>query len=50
MDQAIQDGAGEALRPDIPGLFLKWQFRRDDDRAEVVTLRDDLEERCGPRL
>ena len=50
MCQAIEDGAGEALRSEDLGPLVEWQVRGDDDRPALVALGDDLEEQLGAGL
>ena len=48
--QAVENGACEAFRSADLGPFVERQVGRDDDRAALVALGDDLEEQFGPRL
>jgi hypothetical protein len=48
--QAVENGAGEALRAEDLGPFVEGQVRGDDDRAALVALGDDLEEQLGAGL
>ena len=50
MGEAVEDGAGEALRSEHFCPLVERQVRGDDDRAALVTLGDDLEQELGAGL
>jgi hypothetical protein len=50
MRKAIEQSAGETLALENTRPFLEWQVRRDDGRAALMTLTEDLEEELSARL
>ena len=47
MSEPVEQRAGEALRSEHGGPFVKRQVRGDDSRAAFVTLREDVEQQFG---
>ena len=50
MRKAIEQSAGETLALENTRRFLEWKIRRDDGRATLMTLTEDLEEELSASL
>ena len=48
VDEAVQQGLGESLRPEDLGPFVAGKVGGDQDGAALVALAEDLEEQLRP--
>jgi hypothetical protein len=48
--EAIEHRTGETLALENARPFLEWKIRRNDGRAPLMTLAEDLEEEFGAGL